>query len=493
MGKRSKRRTGKRSHILAVEHAGAREKEIAPSIEAVESKRNFMISEEDQDEYIEFMLWSLADNKAELTPKRFARIAPRLAMRLIASDISIEDILEKRKEMLKNIEERILLVETREMLKGIKFENVEVRRKFLQQLNESLNKYGNAPSFYAHVYNAFEEVITKWENKGEICLDDSFYFGKSREDLHDIFCRVIEKEVSQQPFSMKKMLVFRKYYFHPTAREESHKLGVYAHKTLVFLLQLYKEMHKCWRCDQLHGKGKESKSLICAECKCATYCSRECQVKHWKEGNCPHKNFCKDISLVWSVFKARTKRVERAVKEGRIFTKPVIVNGIERECCLGPCEQLDYRLCTTGTENNMPFSMDIYYENIAILACGGNHKMFGDETITPLLQEKIRLGYKELLSEFDPSSFTKDEVIAMLCMTEVLKLQNESYDEIGLTRKDNKASIEVLSLDRFITMYICYGPFNLYKQAFGNEVNKFTCEINILDKLRRLGRSNNDH
>ena len=68
----------------------------------------------------------------------------------------------------------------------------------------------------------------------------------------------------QEKSEKKDFVVFQKYYMHPTAREEFLKENVNAEKTLFFVLSLYEEMHKCWRCNQLHGKGNETKSLKCA-------------------------------------------------------------------------------------------------------------------------------------------------------------------------------------------------------------------------------------
>lgn len=45
--------------------------------------------------------------------------------------------------------------------------------------------------------------------------------------------------------------------------------------------------------------------------------------------------------------------------------------------------------------------------------------------ITPQLLETIRGGYKDVLSEFDPESYTKEEIIAVLYVTEVLKYKTD--------------------------------------------------------------------
>lgn len=70
-------------------------------IEEVEVKIDDMIVYEDEEE---FMMWSLGDNKADLTPKKFAKMNPRMAMKLIAGDVSVDEILQKREKMLAKIE-----------------------------------------------------------------------------------------------------------------------------------------------------------------------------------------------------------------------------------------------------------------------------------------------------------------------------------------------------------------------------------------------------
>ena len=254
---------------------------MAPKIDNV-------IAEEDEEEFYEFMLWSIGKNKADLTPKSFAKSAPRMAMKLIASDASIQGIWEKRKEMIEMIENGIQHIEARALLTGIKIDHDEMIDEFRQQLNESLSKYvkkfKNTP-ISAFLYDSFREVISKFANKGGICPADSFYFELKRVEFDELFRRMIEKTLKQSYQSDGTFeKIIQKYYMHRKAREESHKeADVYVQMTLAFLLKLYKELHKCWRCNQLYGKGNETKSLICASCKCAVYCSRECQVNHWKE------------------------------------------------------------------------------------------------------------------------------------------------------------------------------------------------------------------
>ena len=169
---------------------------------------------------------------------------------------------------------------------------------------------------------------------------------------------------------------------------------------------------------------------MCAECKCAVYCSKECQVEHWKAGR--HEECCKHLVNIWSTYEARKKRVGRAIRNQRIYTKPIIVYGIEKECFLRPCEPIDFLLCRTSSldnfDNAASASMDTYYENIARLACGGTHPIFGDYTISYQLEEKVRLGYEDVISEFDHKSLRKEEILAIQSIVEALL-----YNQVDLT------------------------------------------------------------
>ncbi|GFH58364.1 hypothetical protein CTEN210_14840 [Chaetoceros tenuissimus] len=487
MGKKSKRRTGKQSQKIQGENASTRDTLAVPDTEEVAPKRYNVIAEEDEEEFIEFMLWSLGKNKADLTPKSFAKSAPRMAMKLIASDVSIQGLLERRKETIETIEKGIQCIEARELFKGIKIDHDEMIGEFEQQLYENLSNYVKEFKNTPISYDSFQENISKLANKGGICLDDSFYFKLSRVEFDELFRRMVEKQVSQSSqYGGTFEKIIQNYYMHPTAREESHKeADVYAQKTLVSLLKLYKEMHKCWRCNQLYGKGNETKSLNCASCKCAVYCSRECQKKHWKEGTRPHKECCQAIGSAWSAHERRKKRIGRAFKEGRIINKPVIVNDIKRECFLRPCEPLDYNICANRifiTEkyiaNAAVASMNTYYQNIATLACGGKHLLFGDDTISSCLEEKIRNGYEDVISEFDPESMMENEVMELHLVAGMLQ-----YKESDLTKECTIRSY--VSVDRFITLYICYVHFDLGKETFGGTMNKFIIEMKFLEELKK--------
>ncbi|GFH55531.1 predicted protein [Chaetoceros tenuissimus] len=476
MGKKSKRRTGKKS---AQKSNVDRE-----SGDVRMMKRNVEI---DQETLEDFVLWSLNENKVDLTPKKFSRMNPHIMMKLVTGEISIENILEKRKAYLTYLETRIENIEFEEgidhLMTGMKFVNQEKLDEFRQQLEDCFTQ-----KLHDYLYDAFHEVVSKWSDSSAIHLEDSLFFRKSKEEFDELFQDSLKDVVSSSISAEEKEIVISdKYYLHPTARNELHKTGdFYAQDQLQSVLLLLKEMYSCWRCKQLYMEGEaETKSLICSGCKCAVYCSRECQVKHWKEEI--HDECCEIIRLEWSLYERKKKRVERALRKERIFTKQITVDGIERECFLPPCEPLDCCICKIGTEEhaNAPdTSMDIYYENIARLACGGKHLLFEEETISSKLEEKIRNGYENVISEFGTA--TKDEIVDMHIIAEMLQYNENDMTKEEVERRSRELSGDRLSIDRFITLYICYVPFNLGKGTFGASMNKFLLEMNVLEDLKAV-------
>lgn len=442
----------------------------------------------------EFMLWSLSEDKYELTPKKFSKMAPRMATKLAEDDVSIEYIMCKRKCVLGDIEEQIQSIEFGEginhLMTGMKFENgFSAKRAFKQQLEESVSrnkdKFSSVP-LHAYVYDSFHEVISTWSS--QIHLDDSLFFGISKAEFDKLFQSMVKDFVtSAYHFKSEenKIVIFEKYYLHPNARVESLEEGTYfAQDLLKSVLILFKEMHRCWRCERLHleGEGSKTKALICAGCKCAVYCSRECQVMHWREGK--HEECCGKTDRLWSAYESRKKRVGRALVKEKIFTKPITVDGKEKKCFLGPCPQVDYFVCRTvpkDIEYAAFKTLDIYYETIARLACGGKHPLFDDETISSKLEENIRIGYKAVLSEFDPKSVTEEEIMDMHLIAETLQYDENYFTKEDLMRCNDELSGDRLSIDRFIILYICFTTFNLGKGT----MNKFSFELNLLEELKR--------
>ena len=54
-------------------------------------------------------------------------------------------------------------------------------------------------------------------------------------------------------------------------------------------------MHICIGCGSKKATGDEPYTKRCAQCKAAYYCSKECQVGHWKSG---HKEVCEAAATV---------------------------------------------------------------------------------------------------------------------------------------------------------------------------------------------------
>ena len=268
-----------------------------------------------------------------------------------------------------------------------------------------------------------------------------------------------------------------------TKKEKTSGNTIYAQEILVSLLKLFDEMHRCWRCAHLHPEGERlrASSLICASCKCAVYCSQECQINDWRQGK--HKDCCENIGLERSLYKARKRRVEKALQEGLILTNLFKVDAFVEKCLLRPSEKLDYHLCRVDTiEKARLASMDAFYWNVASLACGGTHPIFGDNTISSQLKKKIRTRYEDVLSDFDHGSFTEENIIAMLNIAEILKYPTDAYGFICPDR--GVLHCYELSVDQFITLYICYEPLNIHEQTFGNDFDRFRPETKLLQKLR---------
>ncbi|GFH46351.1 hypothetical protein CTEN210_02825 [Chaetoceros tenuissimus] len=505
MGKKSKRRNGKKSaqksNVLKIdendfvmsvdkESGDVRmiSKDFAEQLESKESDRLWSDIEQDK-AIVDFMIWSLSDNKADLNPKKFAKMNPHMTKSLVKGEISIEYILDNRRNYLTDIETRIENLEfgvgVENLMTGMKFDEEEMEDEFRQQLEDSFTQRR-----HVYFYDSFHEVVSKWSDLGAIHLEDSLFFGKSKAAFDELFQDMLKDLVSTISSEENEIEIVEKYYFHPTARKELHKTGYfYAQDQLKSVFLLLKEMHSCWRCKDLYveGEGTETKTLICSGCKCAVYCSRECQVKHWKEGK--HDECCESISLGWSFYERRKKRIERALRKERIFTKQITVDGIKRECFLPPCEPIDSYICTNGVEeltNGPDTSMDIYYENISRLACGRKHILFEEETISSNLEEKIRNGCENVISDFCPKSVMKDEIMNMHVIAEILQYNENDMTKEDVERRSSELSGDRLSIDRFITLYICYVPFNLGKKAFGVPMNKFLLEMNVLDDLKAV-------
>ncbi|GFH53173.1 hypothetical protein CTEN210_09649 [Chaetoceros tenuissimus] len=74
----------------------------------------------------------------------------------------------------------------------------------------------------------------------------------------------------------------------------------------------------CARCGK---QDSTQKLLVCGSCKLFRYCSRECQVAHWKD----HKQICKDYNS-----KAKTKNLEAIAQKFFAENQPLIVEKLRK-------------------------------------------------------------------------------------------------------------------------------------------------------------------
>ncbi|GFH47853.1 hypothetical protein CTEN210_04329 [Chaetoceros tenuissimus] len=441
------------------------------------------------DEILEdFTMWSLSD-KADLTPKNFEKMAPHTAKMVISEDFSIELIMGLREKFINDLDLGLKFFQlskgTEILIEEVNFGSEEDEDAFGREMVEmGIEKRKVCFDPPINIYESFQEVAEKWKESRKACFDECRFYEMPVSEFRSIFENMMLKFVSDEDMMLKfaKDLdmseyqdgkLFRKFFSHPSTRTQEAKDEL--EKLLVSLLTLYREMNTCWECKKL-GIWLWGNPPICGSCKCATYCSRECQVKHWREGK--HKECCESLCLKWSSFQRRKKRVGRALYKDRVYTKPIKVNGIEKECFLHPCESIDYYLCTYACDKhneNDPSSMDVFYENLAKLACGGKHLLFGNETISSKLEEKIRTSYDDVISEFDIKSLVKGELDAMMS-----SLENLVHTETALTEDELKEISKELSVDRFITLYICFEPLNLGDQM----CNKFEIEADLLKKVK---------
>ena len=82
------------------------------------------------------------------------------------------------------------------------------------------------------------------------------------------------------------------------------------------------DCHNEPKCNYVNGRVERSKTMYCSRCRCATYCSRDCQEAHWAI----HKQYCDEYAEVIAKFEA--KQQNRTLFKHRL-------HGIERETSRG--------------------------------------------------------------------------------------------------------------------------------------------------------------
>lgn len=452
---------------------------------------SFLSTKEELGAFEEFNIWSLSD-KVDLTSKKFEKMAPRLAKIILEGDICKDDLMVKRaagiyileegaKELDIKVTVNILLSSVDEFLRSpIDYRGFEKKLRRALSLEQS-NKTSPISSYRQDV---FQNVASEWFHSRDIhkCV----FYDLSKDTFQQRFEAAEKLELDKIAFLEKHSDLFKKFYMNANERAAALKDDYfYAEETLISVLELYEERWRCWQCNYLGSKDKK-KNKLCASCKCAAYCSRECQVKHWKEGS--HKKCCKEIGNYWNMYETSKKRIGKATKNERVYTKTIAVNGIVKECNLRPCEQLDYLVSQSIVQHPPEIaefsSIDKFYESIATLACGGKHPLFGDETVSTEFQEMIGASYEDIFSSFDSQPISEIEIMSLFHISIQLMLGTTGHMDWESARETLISTSLSLSPERFLAIYICFEPLNLGKDTNYDVLDKFRSEKMFLEDLR---------
>jgi hypothetical protein len=68
----------------------------------------------------------------------------------------------------------------------------------------------------------------------------------------------------------------------------------------------FAEEKKCMNivCENAPAKGRQKSFPLCAGCRVFPYCSTECQRSSWSTGPTPHRQVCKDLGLLHTIWKS---------------------------------------------------------------------------------------------------------------------------------------------------------------------------------------------
>ncbi|GFH47841.1 predicted protein [Chaetoceros tenuissimus] len=256
MGKKSKRRTGKRSQKKAVKDEQQQARRRTSKSPADENAMIGALDDSDEsdhevsDETIEaceaFMIWSLSD-KADLTPKKFEKMAPGVAKMLKTGQFSIEGLLGWRDSIISKLEERL---KEFELEKGIQMLMEEVNWKNEKEENEFLQELKRMYiDPHVNLLASFEHVAYESKESRKSSFDDCRFLKMSESEFKDYFMVMIPKLVnSEEATETEGRKLFQRYYFHPSARTQEPKDEL--QQLLSSLLSLYLEMKKCWECNE---------------------------------------------------------------------------------------------------------------------------------------------------------------------------------------------------------------------------------------------------
>lgn len=459
------------------------------------------------DVFEEFLKWSLSD-KEDINARKFEKKAPRAAELLKEHNPNtiVKRLVKKREERLEELEKQSNEYDTNlyrniliESMTGY-FKSEGEKFDFGQQLDAAIKrKEKKIPLSTLALKVTFEEVAEKWAKQRIISLENNRYYQKDpftilkliEEDKVNMI--KMESDIFQRYEEIKEKLVYKSY-------AKTHFMNYDIGDTLFMYACNFRLRYTCWCCCRDYH-------LICSSCKCARYCSKECQVKHWKTD---HKKKCKYIGDTWSLYLSNKQRLHKGVKDKRIWTDKLYFDADEnsRECFLRPSPSIDTFLSSMVNMDSYSSPLHKFYEQMAILSCGGKHPLFGNETVNPALNlflehlgsdcndEDLTLptdGNKMLLTNllrlsFKNQKIEQNEIDAMVKYAfEIfadLPGHNESSwkERIEIAQKETKCNS--LTLDKFLTLYTCFDPLDLYNEVVSGD--KYTGEFVLLTTLKSL-------
>mmetsp|Transcript_1200 Transcript_1200/g.1831 ORF Transcript_1200/g.1831 Transcript_1200/m.1831 type:complete len:507 (+) Transcript_1200:81-1601(+) len=146
----------------------------------------------------------------------------------------------------------------------------------------------------------------------------------------------------------------------------------------------------CWECNRSTLELGLPNLMCCTRCSMAAYCGRDCQVAAWKSG---HKKACLRLGEISAQIKADRRRIKQAIIDEQVFIESFVAKsgGNSTTCWLKPTPMWDYTTTSMTALGPLPEgvlpakakgpSMDIFYRNMASLACGGSLALFQNENV----------------------------------------------------------------------------------------------------------------
>ncbi|GFH55495.1 hypothetical protein CTEN210_11971 [Chaetoceros tenuissimus] len=430
------------------------------------------------DVFEQFFKWSLSD-KEDINSKKFKKKAPLAAEWLLTEDSgdkADERLQDKRKERLTKLEHeskmfhmdlpRKILVDSMSTF----FKSEGEKNDFGQQLDATIKRLEKTCWPTLLITSAFDELAEKWSTQRGIAIHNHRYY------RNNPFQFLVNFEEDKNKMIEKKSDLFQRYQ---EIRNETNPhdsityMGNEVETTLFTFMGGYQHRDNCWECEQEYVSK-------CSGCQCAKYCSKACQVKHWKGG---HKGKCKDIGSIWSMYSLNKKHVNKRMKDNRI----------SNTCFLPPSRSIDTQLCHVNSCNMSMFSMDTFYRNMENLVDGGTHPIFGEQTINPKLATYLNMLSSDtglmrsiLDLNFLHKPIQQNEtdaaiVYAMQLMSDVPS-QDELYWERQIQRMQNNSTN--LTIDKFLTLYAVFDFLEM--QAKGLVQDKYFGEFMILTRLKDI-------